>query len=81
MMHSRNAIIAILLLWLCTAIAAGVFLSPGLTFYVLFALAIGGSALRHRQHGWRWGLLLAVLLLTIPIWVLGAYSLYERWRK
>ena len=81
MMYGRNTIIAILLLWVCIAIATGVFLSPGITLYVVFALAIGRSALRHRQQGWRWGLVLAVLLLTIPAWVLGAYGLYERWRK
>lgn len=80
-MNNRNTIIAILLLWVCIAIAMGVFLAPGITIYVVFALAIGWSALTYRQQGWRWGLLLAVLWLTIPIWVLGAYGLYERWRK
>ncbi len=80
-MYGRNTIIAILLLWVCITAATGVFIAPGLTLYVVFALAIGWSALRHRQRGWPWGLLLAALLLTIPAWVLGAYSLYERWRK
>lgn len=81
MMRSLNTIIALILLWVCIAIATGVFISPGITLYVAFALAIGWSALSYRQRGWPWGLGLAVLLLTIPIWVLGAYGLYERWRK
>ena len=81
MMNSRNTIIALLLLWVCIAIATGAFVSPGLTLYVVLACAIGCSALRYRQQSWPWGVLLALLLLTIPIWVLEAWALYERWRQ
>ena len=50
---------------------------PPIVFYVAFALVIAWSALRYRGKGWTSGALLALLLLTLPLWILAMLRLYE----
>jgi hypothetical protein len=46
-------------------------------FYMALSLTVGWSAWRHRKQGWRTGLVYAVLTLTIPLWVFGAFWLSQ----
>jgi hypothetical protein len=46
---------------------------------LIFIAAIVWSAVRHQQRGWWLGVLFCLLLLTIPLWVALANSLFERY--
>jgi hypothetical protein len=49
----------------------------GLILYFLFVGVIAWSALRHRRPGWISGLIFAILMATIPLWVMGGFHLYQ----
>jgi hypothetical protein len=48
-----------------------------LGIYVGIVLAIGLSALRHREPGYRSGIIFAILMLTMPAWVMALFWLYQ----
>jgi hypothetical protein len=48
-----------------------------LAMYVCIVLAIGISAVRHREPGYRAGIIFAILMLTMPAWVLGLLWLFQ----
>lgn len=48
----------------------------GYLAYAGFAVSLAWSALRHRREGWGCGLLFAVLLMTLPLWVMASYRLF-----
>ncbi len=48
-----------------------------LVVYILFAGAIAWSAVRHQGPGWISGFIIAILMATIPLWVIGGYYLYQ----
>jgi ABC-type glycerol-3-phosphate transport system permease component len=39
--------------------------------YITLCVVMGYSAVRHRRKGWQVGLLLALLMLTLPVWTVG----------
>jgi len=80
-MRYLHFLIALVLLWLVSLFVPGLPMPVGIVVYVAIGLAIAHSALKHRSTGWTSGVLLAVLLLTLPLWVLAMYAVYERWRK
>jgi hypothetical protein len=45
-------------------------------FYIALVALILWGALRNRGEGWLSGLILAILMATIPLWVMGGYYLY-----
>jgi hypothetical protein len=49
----------------------------GYLLFVGFTIVLAWSALRHRQAGWGYGLMLAILLIFLPFWVLGGYHVFE----
>lgn len=53
----------------------GIFI--GAALYIACALAMMWSALRHRRSGWVSGAVLALLLLTLPLWVMALGGLLE----
>lgn len=46
---------------------------------LIFVAAIFWSAVRHQQRGWWLGLLFCLLLLTMPLWVGLANTLFARY--
>ena len=48
-----------------------------LVFYMCFVGAIAWSAIRHRREGWKSGLVLAILLASLPLWVIGLNLLFQ----
>lgn len=48
----------------------------GLVAYAAFVILIAWSAFRTNKPGWRSGLLFALLLATIPIWVGGMFWIF-----
>jgi uncharacterized membrane protein (DUF485 family) len=48
-----------------------------LVLYFLFVGAIAWSALRHRRPGWVSGLIFAILLATLPLWVMAGIHIYQ----
>ena len=49
----------------------------GIMTYIGFAATIGWAALRHRTDGWGCGLILALLIISLPFWVLGGCHFFE----
>jgi len=49
--------------------------------YLSLGLLIARSALRDRSAGWICGLTLALLILFLPLWVFGAYALFQGMTK
>ena len=47
-----------------------------IVFYIAIVFCIAWSAVKHRREGWVSGLILAVLLATIPLWAAGAMHLF-----
>ena len=45
--------------------------------YIALVGSMAWSALKHRREGWVSGLILAIMLATIPIWVMGGLYLYQ----
>lgn len=44
--------------------------------YIALTVMIGYSALEHRAEGWRTGVFLSILLLTLPAWIFGLIWLF-----
>jgi hypothetical protein len=45
--------------------------------YLCFVAMLWWSAVRHRRAGWISGVLLSIMLGTIPVWVGGLFWLYQ----
>ncbi|HEV3343420.1 MAG TPA: hypothetical protein VG125_23815 [Pirellulales bacterium] len=80
-MRYQHFLIGLSLLWLVGLLVPGLPMPVGIIVYVAIGLAIAHSALKHRSTGWASGVLLAVLLLTLPLWIWAMYAIYERWRE
>ena len=71
-------VLGVFVAWLVfSALSTRSAMALGVSIYLAFSAAIGWSAIRYRSRGWLFGLLLAVLLATLPLWVLGLLRLYE----
>jgi hypothetical protein len=49
-----------------------------IALYIGVVAAIGVSAFKHREQGWKSGVFLAFLLSTIPVWVAAFYWLISK---
>ena len=47
-----------------------------IAIYVAFCLLVLWGAVRKRSEGWLSGVLLAIMLLTMPAWVMGMYWVF-----
>jgi uncharacterized membrane protein len=77
-MRYQHFLIGLFLLWLAAFFVPGLPMPVGIIIYVVIALVIANSALKHRSAGWVSGVLLAVLMLTLPLWIWAMYEVYER---
>lgn len=64
--------------WIDSFITTGIAFRLGIMAYAALVVAIAWSSLRHRPTGWIWGLLLAIILATLPWWVWQAEQWYEQ---
>jgi hypothetical protein len=80
-MKYEHFLIGLGVLWLLSLLVPGLPAPVGVIVYVAIALAIGHSAIKYRSPGWISGILLAALLLTLPLWIVAMYKIYEQWQK
>lgn len=76
-MKPLHIVIFSLVAWIVFLASPRTVLWIGLLTYIGLAAAIGWAALRHRADGWAFGLILALLLISLPFWVLGGYRFFE----
>lgn len=67
----------IFLAWLLLFFWPRLLQSITLGVFIAFVLIFGWSAITRRQAGWPLGMLLALLLLTLPAWTWGLFQLYK----
>ncbi|MFT7640979.1 MAG: hypothetical protein ACI9G1_002723 [Pirellulaceae bacterium] len=77
MKKNRHIVIVCIIGWIVLLVSPGTVMPIGLLTYGGFAASIAWSAFRHRSTGWGCGLILAILLISLPFWVPGAYHLFE----
>ena len=78
-MRYQHFLIGLILLWVVGLFVPRLPMPVGV--YIAIALAIAHAALKHRSPGWVSGVLLAVLLLTLPLWLSAMYVVYEQMTK
>lgn len=74
---SGLVVIACFVVWVVFLASPRTVLPIGLAVYLGIAIVLGCSALRHRNQGWVGGLLFALMLVTLPAWVIAGYSFFE----
>ena len=76
-MKPRIVVTLCFVAWLVFFVSPRTVMPLGLAAYIALVFVLGWSALRHRSKSWASGLLFAVMLVTLPVWVLGGYWCFE----
>lgn len=76
-MKPRHIVIFCVVAWIVFLASPRTVLWIGFVTYIGLAAAIALAALRHRADGWVCGLILALLLISLPFWVLGGYHVFQ----
>jgi hypothetical protein len=76
-MHPSHVLLVVLPVWLLFLVRPRIAMNVGVLVYLCFVTCIGWSAVRHRGKGWLSGILLALLLGTLPGWVGAMFGLYQ----
>src|SRR5690349_12615122 len=77
-MKAHHVYLTLFVLWLMFLVYPPVAMPFGFLVYGSFIALMACSAGRYRDKDWLSGILLCLLLATLPCWVLGFYGIYER---
>ena len=71
--------VALFLAWLVFLVAPALVMPLAFAAYAALCLLILWSAIAYRRRGWGFGLVVGLLLLTMPLWIQYLYHASEPW--